>query len=78
MPLALGAVKQHVRAAAEEIAMRFQISSISGYRPTGSVANSDHPGPGDGSAPVDAASNGESGITDAGCLKALLDMLKGG
>jgi hypothetical protein len=41
--LPLGAVKAHVRAAAEEIAMRFQINSITGYRPTGSVANSDHP-----------------------------------
>lgn len=137
----LGAVKAHVRAAAEEIAARFQITTIGGWRATGSVSNSDHPkglaidvvtktkgtmvaewtianakrlsvtyviwnrrvydtrsgkgwtaysgpsphtdhvhisfypGPGDGSAPVDTARAGESGDANAGCLKALLDML---
>lgn len=40
---ALGAVKAHVRTAAEEISQRFQITAISGWRATGSVANSDHP-----------------------------------
>lgn len=39
----LGAVKPHVRAAAEEISARFQITNIGGWRATGSVPNSDHP-----------------------------------
>lgn len=43
MALNLGAVKSHVRAAAEEISARFQISNIGGWRATGSVPGSDHP-----------------------------------
>lgn len=43
MALNLGPVKPHVKAAAEEISARFQITNIGGYRATGSVANSDHP-----------------------------------
>lgn len=41
--LRLGAVKPHVQAAADEIAQRFNIWTIGGYRSTGSVPNSDHP-----------------------------------
>jgi hypothetical protein len=43
MSLSLGSVKPHVKAAAEEISARFQITNIGGYRATGSVPNSDHP-----------------------------------
>jgi hypothetical protein len=43
MALNLGAVKPHVQAAAEEIASRFQITTIGGWRAVGSVPDSDHP-----------------------------------
>jgi hypothetical protein len=39
----LGAVKPHVKTAAEEIGERFDYSSIYGWRAFGSVPNSDHP-----------------------------------
>jgi hypothetical protein len=38
----LGAVKPHVKAAAEEIAARFQIYNIGGFATSGHATNSDH------------------------------------
>lgn len=43
MPLQLGPVKKHVRAAAEEISAYSGITAIGGWRATGSVPGSDHP-----------------------------------
>lgn len=38
----LGAVKPHVKAAAEEIASKFQLYNIGGFATRGHVSNSDH------------------------------------
>lgn len=38
----LGAVKDHVRAAAEEIAARFNLYNIGGFASSGHISNSDH------------------------------------
>lgn len=43
MPYALGAVKPHVKSVADTLGPKYGFAVVGGWRPTGSVSNSDHP-----------------------------------